>query len=171
MNPSVISLFFTVNGFGKTVRADRLLAAAESFAGENEQIALHYQKNDDSFDTAIAYVGEPREDGSAPITATLTDAKDGSTVKFVYPARLMNTVDGSLNPGAMANQHGTIADISANFDAATGSGTLVTHGTTCGINGQVEMINRALVGKFIPAIRTSTESSSSPSVTVLTLIL
>ena len=40
MNPSVISLFFTANGFGETVRADRLLAAAESFAGENEQIAL-----------------------------------------------------------------------------------------------------------------------------------
>lgn len=40
MNPTVISLFFTMNGFGETVRADRLLDAAESFAGNSEQISL-----------------------------------------------------------------------------------------------------------------------------------
>ena len=40
MNPTVISLFFTMNGFGETVRADRMLDAAESFAGNSEQISL-----------------------------------------------------------------------------------------------------------------------------------
>lgn len=39
MNISVISLFFTMNGFGESVRADRLLAAAGSLAEGNEQIA------------------------------------------------------------------------------------------------------------------------------------
>jgi len=39
MSSSMISLFFTMNGFGDSVRADRLLAAAGSFAVGNEQIA------------------------------------------------------------------------------------------------------------------------------------
>ena len=33
MNPAAVSLFFLVNGFGNSVRADRLLAAADSVAG------------------------------------------------------------------------------------------------------------------------------------------
>ena len=39
MSSSMISLFFTMNGFGNSVRADRLLTAAGSFAVGNEQIA------------------------------------------------------------------------------------------------------------------------------------
>ena len=39
MSPSMISLFFSMNGFGDSVRADRLLAAAGSFAAGNKQIA------------------------------------------------------------------------------------------------------------------------------------
>ena len=39
LDPSMISLFFSINGFGETVRADRLLSAAQAFAAGNEQIA------------------------------------------------------------------------------------------------------------------------------------
>ena len=39
MNSALVSLFFAMNGFGESVRADRLLAASEAFAGDNEQIA------------------------------------------------------------------------------------------------------------------------------------
>ena len=39
MNPAAVSLFFLVNGFGNSVRADRLLAAADSVAGGNPQVA------------------------------------------------------------------------------------------------------------------------------------
>ena len=39
MGKGMISLYFAMNGFGDTVRADRLLAAAESIAGDNEQVA------------------------------------------------------------------------------------------------------------------------------------
>ncbi len=38
-NEMLISAFFLMNGFGKTVRADRLLAAAEAIAGNDGQIA------------------------------------------------------------------------------------------------------------------------------------
>ena len=39
ISPTMISLYFSMNGFGNAVRADRLLAAAETIAGDNEQIA------------------------------------------------------------------------------------------------------------------------------------
>ncbi len=39
MNPVAVTLFFAANGFGESVRADRLLEAAEALAGDNEQIA------------------------------------------------------------------------------------------------------------------------------------
>ena len=115
----------------------------------DEQITVYYQKTDDSFATATATVGTPNGDGSAPISATLTNAKNGSTVKFVYPAALADA-SGDLDASKLAAQHGTIADISANFDAATGSGTLVTDGTTCGTSAQISMVNQVLIGKFTP---------------------
>ena len=39
LDASLVSLFFSMNGFGETVRADSLLSAAEAFAAGNEQIA------------------------------------------------------------------------------------------------------------------------------------
>ncbi len=39
IDASLISAFFSVNGFGETVRADRLLDAAEAFFGKREQVA------------------------------------------------------------------------------------------------------------------------------------
>lgn len=39
MKETLISTFFRLNGFGETVRADKLLTAAGAFAGSNEQIA------------------------------------------------------------------------------------------------------------------------------------
>ena len=55
-----------------------------------EKIAIYYQKTNGDYDKATATVGTPTADGSAPITATLTGAIDGGTVKFVYPASLMD---------------------------------------------------------------------------------
>ena len=39
LSPALISMFFSMNGFGETVRADRLLSSAGAIAGDNEQIA------------------------------------------------------------------------------------------------------------------------------------
>ena len=39
MDQTMVSLFFLMNGFGESVRADKLLSAAGSFAGSNETVA------------------------------------------------------------------------------------------------------------------------------------
>ncbi len=137
----------TMTPKGSTMRSVDADGKTAWVAGE--QIAIYYQKTDDSYATATATVGAPNGDGSAPITATLSGAKNGGAVKFVYPATLHNGT-GDIDATALAAQHGTIADISANFDACTGSGTLVTNGTTCGTTANVAMTNQVLIGKFTP---------------------
>ena len=115
---------------------------------ENEQIAVYYQKSDDSYATTTATVGTPNADGSAPITATLTSPKDGGTVKFVYPATLHNGT-GDIDASILRNnQVGTLADISANFDAATGSGTISTAAGTAVVSDKVTLTNRVCICKF-----------------------
>ena len=118
---------------------------------ENEQIAVYYQKTDDSYATATANVDEVNE-GKATISATLSDAKNGGTVKFVYPASLVNATGDDIDATKLAAQHGTIADISANFDAATASAILKTNGTTCGTTETIAFTNRVLIGKFTPKL-------------------
>lgn len=114
-----------------------------------ETLAMYYQKNDDSYALATVTVGTPRGDGSAPITATLDNAKNGSALKFVYPASLSDA-SGDFDPSLLAAQHGTIKDISDHFYAATGIGTLVTDGTSCSTSESVKVTNQILIGKFIP---------------------
>ena len=45
---------------------------------KNEKIAVYYQTEPDTYKKATATVGTPNADGSAPITATLTD--DGNLI-------------------------------------------------------------------------------------------
>ena len=116
---------------------------------ENEQIAVYYQKTDDSYATATANVDAVNE-GKATISATLSDAKNGGTVKFVYPASLVDATGDIDETKLESNQHGTIADISANFDAATATATLQTNGTTCGTTETIAFTNQVLIGKFMP---------------------
>lgn len=117
----------------------------------NEQIAVYYQKTDDSYATATANVDAVNE-GKATISAALSNAKDGSLVKFVYPASLANAIGGINATKLQSNQHGTIADISANFDAATATATLQTDGTTCGTTETIAFTNQVLIGKFTPKL-------------------
>ena len=119
---------------------------------ENEQIAVYYQKTDDSYATATANVDAVNE-GKATISATLSDAKNGGTVKFVYPASLVDATGDDIDETKLeSNQHGTIADISANFDAATATATLQTDGTTCGTTETIAFTNQVLIGKFTPKL-------------------
>jgi len=144
-----VSQFFTTTlnmGIVRSVNAD-----GKTVWTVGEQIALYYQKTDDSFATATASVTEVSE-GGATITATLVSAKNGSAVKFVYPAGLMNLSDGTLDASKLASQHGTLADISANYDGATGSAILATDGTTCSTTATVSMVNRVLIGKITPKL-------------------
>ena len=114
-----------------------------------EKVAVYYQKTDDTYATATATVGEPNADGSAPITASLDDAKDGGTAKFVYPATLSDGA-GGIDASILGGQDGTMAGISANFDAATGEGTITVGSTEASVSGTVTMTNQVLIGKFTP---------------------
>ena len=117
---------------------------------KNEKIAVYYQKNDDTYATATATVGEPNADGSAPISATLTNAKDGSVVKFVYPAWLANATGDDIDEDKLLTQQngqlrtGT-TNISKNFDAATGSGTLSVSAGTAVTSDRIAMENRVCI--------------------------
>ena len=144
-----VSQFFTTTLNMGTVRS--VNADGKTVWTVGEQIALYYQKTDDSFATATASVTEVSV-GVATITATLVSAKNGSAVKFVYPAGLMNLSDGTLDASKLASQHGTLADISANYDGATGSAILATDGTTCSTTATVSMVNRVLIGKITPKL-------------------
>ena len=114
-----------------------------------EKVAVYYQKTDDTYATATATVGEPNADGSAPITASLSGAKNGGMAKFVYPATLSDGA-GGIDASILGGQDGTMAGISANFDAATGEGTITVSGTEASVSGTVTMTNRVLIGKFTP---------------------
>ena len=116
---------------------------------ENEQIAVYYQKTDDSYATATANV-DAVNGGKATISAMLSNAKNGSEVKFVYPASIANATGDDIDATKLAAQHGTIADISANFDAATATATLATNGTTCGTTADISFTNQVVIGKFTP---------------------
>ena len=115
-----------------------------------EEIALYYQKDDDSYTTTTATVGTPNGDGSAPITATLTSPKDGGTVKFVYPASLHNG-KGDIDESILLSQHGNLTGangISTLYDAATGSSTISTAAGTAVVSSKVTMTNRVCICKF-----------------------
>ncbi len=115
---------------------------------EYEHIAIYYQKTDDSWATAMATVGTPNPDGSAPITATLTNAK-GGTANFVYPYSLAK--NGELKTGAgsaFRSQDGTLEYISQNLDAATATGTIDVTGGTATVSGTVAMQNQVCFCKF-----------------------
>ena len=115
---------------------------------QGEHIAIYYEKNDGTYATAIATVGTPNADGSAPITATLTNAK-GGTAKLVYPYTLAK--NGELNTGAgsaFRTQEGTIEYISQYLDAATATGTIDITGGTATLAGPVTMQNQVCICKF-----------------------
>ena len=123
---------------------------------EGEQVAVYYQKTDNSYATATATVGTPNGDGSASITATLTDAK-GGTAQFVYPATLANTT-GDIDVSKLMTQYGRLNgianSISEKFDAATGTGTITVSGSEASVSGSVTMTNRVCICKFLLTVYT-----------------
>lgn len=118
---------------------------------KDEEIAVYYEKTNGEHATATAIVGTPNDDGSAPITATLTDAKAG-TAKFVYPATLANTT-GDIDESKLQNkQVGKLTEvaysISNRFDAATGSGTISISDGNATTSGNISLANKCCICKF-----------------------
>ena len=122
-----------------------------------EEVAVYYQKSDDTYATATATVGEPNADGSASITASLDSPKNGGTVKFVYPATLHNGA-GDIDESKLLNdQRGFLTysgwgpdrySISKFFDAATGSGTLSVSPGKAVTTNRISLTNRCCICKF-----------------------
>ena len=89
-----------------------------------EQLAVVYINTSDHTvkATSVALTaGDISNNGkSATFTVTLTDPKAGTTVKYVYPASM---VDNNGNETAIANQDGTLESLSSLYDYAYGLGT------------------------------------------------
>ena len=89
-----------------------------------EQLAVVYINTSDHTvkATSVALTaGDISNEGkSATFTVTLTDPKAGTTVKYVYPASM---VDNNGNETAIANQDGTLESLSSLYDYAYGLGT------------------------------------------------
>lgn len=89
-----------------------------------EQIAVVYINTSDHMvkATSVALTaGDISNNGkSATFKVTLTDPKAGTTVKYVYPASM---VDNDGNETAIANQDGTLESLSSLYDYAYGLGT------------------------------------------------
>ncbi|MCR5241088.1 MAG: carbohydrate-binding domain-containing protein [Prevotella sp.] len=118
---------------------------------KDEEIAVYYEKTNGEHATATATVGAPNDDGSAPITATLPDAKAG-TAKFVYPATLHDG-QGDINESKFQNQQvGKLTEvaysISNRFDAATGSGTISISDGNATTSGNISLANKCCICKF-----------------------
>ena len=145
------NMLFTATIASKGAQTRSVSESGETTWVVNEQIAVYYEKDGGTYGTATANVDEVNE-GKATISAALSNAKDGGTVKFVYPASLVNATGDDIDATKLAAQHGTIADISANFDAATASAILKTNGTTCGTTETIAFTNRVLIGKFTPKL-------------------
>ncbi len=144
---------FTATLEGKGGEATKALSSDGTATwAENEEIAVYYQKSDDTYDTATATVTSVDASGNATISATLTDAKGAGTVKFVYPASLHDGTGDINNTSLTGSQYGNLTSgtnpISTNFDAAIGSGTLSVDGNGATINGSVKMNNQLCICRF-----------------------
>lgn len=119
---------------------------------ENEQIAVRYQTGATTYATTTATVTavDPTT-GTATISAALTSPMDGGTVKFVYPASLVNAAGDDIDENKLLNQHGNLTGangISTLYDAATGSGTISVSAGTAVVSSKVTLTNRVCIGKF-----------------------
>ena len=115
-----------------------------------EQLAMRYLDDWSYEKTAVATVTAVSDKGIATISANLSFPKDNETVYFVYPASIANSTYNNVDFSKLANQHGTLADISAQFDAATGNATMRRIGDNWTTAWKVTMTNRVAIGKFTP---------------------
>ena len=118
----------------------------------NEKVAVYYQTGPDTYATAEANVDEVN-DGVATISASLTNAMDGGTVKFVYPASLTNDTGDDIDESKLLNeQNGLLRtgtkNISKNFDAATGRGKISVGAGTAVTSERIAMENRVCICKI-----------------------
>lgn len=112
-----------------------------------EKIGVIYQKTGGAKDVAEATITLIRGAQNAEFTATLTDVADGTqTVDLIYPYSLATT-EGYNKTKLLNQQKGTIEDISANWDLATGKGQMKVSGETATLPS-LTLKNQLCICKF-----------------------
>ena len=150
--PVVNEMTFTATLSPKSSATKSVDASGATAWVSGEEIAIYYATTN-GHATATATVGTPNPDGSAPITATLSDAKNGTEVDFVYPAYLHNG-EGDIDESKLLTQqnglltNGTKKSISRDFDAAKGTGTIIVHGSEASVSGTISLTNQVCICKF-----------------------
>ena len=127
-----------------------------------EEIALYYQTAAGYAKTMGTVQSVDATTGAATIIASLdANTTDDGTVKFVYPASLVNETGDDIDETKLLSQNGNLTGangISTKFDAATGEGKIHLNGgttmpTTATVTntagtGNVSLINRVCICKF-----------------------
>ena len=112
-----------------------------------EKIGVIYQKANNAKAVAEATITLIRGTQNAEFTATLTDVNEGTqTVDLIYPYSLATT-SGYDKDKLLTQQKGTIEDISANWDLATGNGQMKVSGTTATLPS-LTLKNQLCICKF-----------------------
>ena len=118
-----------------------------------EKVALIYTKSGGSTKAISEYAiqSEDIHDSGkiATLSFTLTDPKEGA-VTLVYPAALASTTaDDGIDQARLQNaQNGTLATLSANFDAATASDNMTVSGTSAVLSSSINLTNPLCIGEF-----------------------
>jgi hypothetical protein len=107
-----LAIDYTAETLTKTFKAD-------------DQIAVIYQNTSNELvkETVTIAAGNISTDGkSATFTVTMTNPKDGGTLKYIYPAAMAGATD--VDYTKLNSQDGTLASLASNLDLATFEGTL-----------------------------------------------
>ena len=120
-----------------------------NLAWVKHEVAIYYQKTDDSYGTACAVIDGPNGDGSASISALLPDAK-GDTAKFVYPFMLADD-EGGIYAMDLYEQNGHLTStngLGTPLDAATGEAIITVNGLKASVSDNITMTNSVCICKF-----------------------
>lgn len=125
-----------------------------------EEIFVAYTDNGDTNPTAKARVTSVSA-GVATITVDLIDPKDDTQIDFNYPYAAI-----AVEKDIYYDQLGTLADVSANYDMCSGSGTLHVDAGVATLPTGVTMTKDAFIWKF-----TFTDGSSDITSDITCLVV
>ena len=143
----------TTVGIETSPATKALDADGKKIFAAGEKVALIYTKSDGSTKAISEYAiqSEDIHDSGkkATLSFTLTDPKEGA-VTLVYPAALASTTaDDGIDQARLQNaQNGTLATLSANFDAATASDNMTVSGTSAVLSSSINLTNPLCIGEF-----------------------
>ena len=122
-NDKIVTLTTTV-GFSPETKA--LTDGGEKTFAEGEKIAVIYENesgNKVKAESVDLTAGDITNGGkSATFSVSLTNAKAGGSVKYIYPANMAGTTD--VDYSKLDEQDGTLATIASNYDLAVFDGSL-----------------------------------------------